>query len=52
MHVKKIKSGHGLENVIEPLLVWLQQEELGPEAFGWNGILDIFVCKDIEQMEI
>lgn len=52
MHVEQVERGHGLENIIEPLLIRLEKKELPPKAFGGYGLIDIFIDQHTEKMQI
>jgi hypothetical protein len=52
LHVHQVEGGHRFENVIKPLLVRLEQEELSPEPFRRHGVASVFICKDIKKMEV
>jgi len=52
LDMEKIEPCHWLEDIIQPLFIRLEQEQLSPEAFRGRGIIGLIVGEDIEQMQI
>jgi hypothetical protein len=50
--MKEFEGCHWLQKVVESLLVRLEEEELTPEAFRWNGISRSITAQDVKQVEV
>lgn len=53
MDMKQFGGCHWVQDIIEPLLVWLEKEKLSPEAFGGSRILEsVIIGENIEEVQI